>query len=521
MQENIWDVIVAGGGPAGLSAALMLGRARRRVLVIDAGSPRNRFAAHMHGVLGHEGLAPGELLARGRAEAAGYGVEILDATIERVERAPDSLRVTTADGTTRSARALIVATGLSDELPSVPGLSERWGTTVLHCPYCHGWEVRDRHLGILTTSPLGLHQAELARQWSDRVTVFTAGLGPLAPETQHRLRARDIELVTAPVTEILGEGEAITAVRLADGREVRVDAIFTAGAPRAHDAFLAPLELARTDTPLGSLLAVDAAGRTSDERVWAVGNVVNPAANVPISIGAGAGTGAAVNAALVAWDFDAAVAARAQPGPQASPVDYWEDRYAGSDRVWSGNVNQVLADIVSTLVPGRALDLGCGEGGDVIWLAQHGWDATGIDISPTAIRRAGAAAHAAGLDDERARFLAADLSSVPAGTYDLITASFFQSPVALSRTDILREAATRVAPGGHLLITSHADVPPGTDVPAHHEHRFLSPDEELAQLALDAATWQVSLVEKRPRETRLADGRHVTLEDVVVLVRRR
>lgn len=320
MSERSWDVIVAGGGPAGLSSALMLGRSRRRVLVIDAGSPRNRFAAHMHGVLGHEGIPPGELIERGRAEAEGYGVEFADGTIERVERDQDGLRVTAHDGTTWRARALIVATGLSDELPDVPGLAERWGTTVLHCPYCHGWEVRDRRLGVLATSPLGLHQAELVRQWSDHVTVFTAGLGPITAETEQRLRARGIHLEPAPVTGILGEDTAIVAVRLGDGRETPVDAIFTAGAPRPHDAFLSSLGLARQDTPFGSLLAVDAAGKTSDDRIWAIGNVVNPAANVPMSIGAGAFTGGAVNGALVGWDFDAAVqAAGPRVVPAASP----------------------------------------------------------------------------------------------------------------------------------------------------------------------------------------------------------
>ena len=310
MTENSWDVIIAGGGAAGLSAALMLGRSRRRVLVIDAGSPRNRNASHMHGVLGLEGIPPAELLARGRAEVEGYGVELAQGTVEGVERERGGLRVATSDGAALTARALVVATGLTDELPDVPGLAERWGSTVLHCPYCHGWEVRDRRLGVLTTSPLSLHQAELIRQWSDRVVVFTAGLGAMTPEAERRLRSRGIALEPEPVKGVLGEGTAIAAVLLDDGRQVPVDAIFTFGAPRPHDGFLAPLNLARAETPFGSFLAVDPMGRTSDERIWAVGNVANPAANVPLSIGAGSFTGAAVNAALVAWDFDAATPGR-------------------------------------------------------------------------------------------------------------------------------------------------------------------------------------------------------------------
>ena len=306
MKKNTWDAVIAGGGPAGLSAALMLGRARRRTLVIDAGSGRNRFAERMHGVLGNDGIPPGDILARGRAEIAEYGVELLTDTVGEVASFSDGLRLRTAGGLTLSSRSLIVATGLSDELLDIPGLAERWGTTVLHCPYCHGWEVRDRRLGVLTASPLGVHQAELIRQWSDRVTVFTAFLNPLTPEAERRLRARGVELEPEPVTAVLGEVPGISTVLLRDGREVPLDAIFTAGAPLPHDRFLAPLGLTRAETPFGSFLAVDDTGKTSDERVWAVGNVVNPAANVAMSIGAGALTASAVNGALVGWDFDAA-----------------------------------------------------------------------------------------------------------------------------------------------------------------------------------------------------------------------
>ncbi|MCX6502469.1 MAG: NAD(P)/FAD-dependent oxidoreductase [Microbacterium sp.] len=517
MHSQTWDVIIVGGGPAGLSAALMLGRARRRVLVVDAGSPRNRFAAHMHGVLGHEGTSPHDLLARGREEVRGYGVELIDGNLERVDRVAGGHAVMTSDGGTHQTRALIVATGLTDQLPSIPGLAERWGTSVLHCPYCHGWEVRDQHLGVLTTSPLSLHQAELVRQWSDRVTVFTAGLGPLSAETERRLRVRGIELVSEPVAEILGEGDAIRALRLSDGREVPVDALFTAGAPHPHDELVASLDLTRDDTPFGSFLAIDATGRTSDERIWAVGNVVTPGATVPMSIGAGAATGGAVNAALVGWDVDDALTAAQTP---TEPADYWEERYAGSERVWSGRANRVLTEVAAMLPPGRALDLGCGEGADVIWLAQHGWTATGIDISPTAVRRATEAASAAGLPVEQAQFHSVDLTALPTGSYDLVSASFLHSPVRLPREAILRQAADRVAPGGHLLITSHAAPPPGSNVPHVHEHRFLTPDEEIEQLALDPQRWEVVLAESRPRDATLRDGTVATLDDVIVLVRR-
>jgi thioredoxin reductase len=299
-----YDVVVVGGGVAGLSAALTLGRARRRVLVIDTGAPRNRYAAHMHAVLGHEGIDPGELLAKGRAEVAGYGVRFAVDTVETLTQTADTVSVHTTTGNTVVGRAAIAATGATDRLPDIPGLSERWGVTVLHCPYCHGWEVRDQRLAVLTTSPLGLHQAELIRQWTDRLVVFTAGLGHLEPAAEQRLRARGIELVAAPVVEVLGKGDRVTGVRTADGGLTEVDAIFTVSALEPNDAFLAPLGLERTDTPVGSFLAVDPTGRTSSDLIWAVGNVTNPTANVAMSISAGSQAAAVVNMALITAEFD-------------------------------------------------------------------------------------------------------------------------------------------------------------------------------------------------------------------------
>ena len=306
--DQRWDAVVIGGSAAGLSAALMLGRARRRVLVIDAGSPRNRFAHHMHGVLGHEGKAPSELTRIGQGEVAVYGGHVVSEKVVNVDETPQALNIALADGTHHSARALVVASGSSDRLPEIPGLAERWGTSVLHCPYCHGWEVRDQALGVLATSQSALHQAQLVRQWSDKVTLFSAALGELEPEQESRLRARGVQINTSPVSALVGDGPRLTGVQT-DADLVEVQAIFTAPQPVPHDDFLAPLGLARTEFPmgLGSFLAVDAAGRTSNPRVWAVGNVVNPMANVPMSMGAGSLTGGAVNGALVEEEFDEAV----------------------------------------------------------------------------------------------------------------------------------------------------------------------------------------------------------------------
>ena len=518
MTDSRWDVVVIGGGPAGLAAALMLGRSRRRVLVIDAGSPRNRFAAHMHGVLGNEGADPAALLARGRDEVAAYGVEVRPGAVERVDLIDSGVRVELAGGATHEARAVLVATGITDDLPPVPGLAERWGTTVLHCPYCHGWEVREQRLGVLLTSPLGLHAAELVRQLSDDVTVFAAGID-LDDATRHRLRARGVRLVESPVTEVTGEDDAIEAVHTADGGAHPVDALFTMAQPRTHHGFLDHLGLARNDTPFGDYLAVDPMGKSSDDRVWAAGNVVNPMANVPVSIAAGTMAGAAINGALTAADFDAA--ARAPHWPEVATAEFWEERYAGSDGVWSGRVNHTLAAVAATLAPGTALEVGCGEGADAIWLAERGWQVTGIDISPTAVRRATEAAAMTGVDPDRVRFVAAGVAEAAVDdTYDLVTASFLHSPAEVDRTAALRRASDRVHPGGHLLVISHASAPPWADVQPGHDHHFLTPPEELEALALDPASWQTLIAEVRSRPTTTPDGREAEIDDSVILLQR-
>ncbi|MCS5488779.1 class I SAM-dependent methyltransferase [Curtobacterium flaccumfaciens pv. beticola] len=221
--------------------------------------------------------------------------------------------------------------------------------------------------------------------------------------------------------------------------------------------------------------------------------------------------------------------------------DWWEARYARSEGIWSGRVNAVLAAVAADLPKGRALDLGCGEGGDVVWLAEQGWTATGVDLSATAVARAGRAAAAAGVDG-RTTFVAADLATwAPEDDerYDLVTASFLQSwPVEIPRAAILRRAAGFVAPGGHLLVTAHA-APPHGDLPEEmRAYRFPTPEEDLAAvLGSDEATaggpaagdpaaggpaaWAVLSAERRPRTTTTADGTTHETEDSVVLVRRR
>lgn len=200
------------------------------------------------------------------------------------------------------------------------------------------------------------------------------------------------------------------------------------------------------------------------------------------------------------------------------PVAFWEDRYASADKVWSGKVNDALVQTVSDLTPGRALDLGCGEGGDAIWLAQQGWNATGVDISETAVSRATAAARRAGLGENQIRFVAANLATWTSDDmYELVAASFLQSPVELPRVDILRRIAQQVAPGGRLLVVAHAAMPPWGRSGAHH-HEFVSPSDEVASLGLD--DWTTEIAEIRSREATGPNGERAVLEDTVVLLRR-
>lgn len=312
-MSETWDAIVVGGSAAGLSAALLLGRALRRVLVIDDGQPRNRFAAHMHGVLGWEGESPTDLLQRAREDVAHYDVTIRAGRVTTVAADEQSVTVTLDDGATATGRALVVATGLTDVMPDLPGFAPRWGTGVLHCPYCHGWEVRGKRLGVLAMSPMSLHQSQLIRQWSSDLTVFAGGIGgdagiDIDPATRARLHSRGVRIVEEPVVEILGDGDAISGVRLADGQVVEVDALFAGPRARPNDEFLAALDLDRADNPVGSFIAVDEFGKTSHPLVYAVGNVINPALTVPMSIGSAAMTGGMVNMSLVTREFDSAAA---------------------------------------------------------------------------------------------------------------------------------------------------------------------------------------------------------------------
>ncbi|MFE0681956.1 NAD(P)/FAD-dependent oxidoreductase [Streptomyces sp. NPDC058961] len=312
---GIHDAVVIGGGAAGLSGALTLGRARRSVLVIDAGEPRNAPAAAVHAYLGHEGTPPGELLAAGRAEVLGYGVELRAGTAVAAQREGEAFRVTLADATEVRARRLLVTTGLVDELPDLPGLAELWGTDVLHCPYCHGWEVRDRAVGVLGTGPLAVHQALLWRQWSDDVTLFRHTLDELDERSHEELAARGVRVVAGEVVGLAARDGRLTGVRLVDGTLIGRQVLVVAGqlTPRAgvlSSLGIEPTELEMGGTVIGAHIAADPTGATAVPGVWVAGNVASPTDQVVAAAAAGVRAGAAINADLIAEETRAAVEAR-------------------------------------------------------------------------------------------------------------------------------------------------------------------------------------------------------------------
>ena len=301
-EPETYEVAIVGGGAAGLSAALVLGRARRRVIVIDAGQPRNAPAAHMQGFLSRDGTPPSELLAAGRAEVAPLR--------RRTDRGPRRRRPRRASrcacdsGRVVDAGQVLLATGAGDVLPvGIEGARERWGRDFLHCPYCHGWEVRDRPVGVLGTGPGSVEHAHLLRQWTDDVTLFTHTTTVTDAE-RAALAARGIAVVDGTVERLVIDDDRLQAVQLADGRTVAREAIFIRPALRANldnPAVLLGCEL-RED----GLVHTGPDGRTSVPGVWAAGNATNPRAQVITAAGEGSAVAIAINTELVRADIAAA-----------------------------------------------------------------------------------------------------------------------------------------------------------------------------------------------------------------------
>lgn len=302
-----YDVVIAGGGAAGLSAAVLLARSRRRVVVLDAGEPRNAPAAHLHNFLSRDGMSPADLLAAGREEVTKYGGEIISARALAVERADGGFAVRRDGGADLSARAVLVATGLRDELPAIPGVRERWGHDVVHCPYCHGYEVRDTAIAVLggDNRPFTLHQASLVRQWSGDVVFFPHRI-ELTSEERERLVARGIRVVDGEVARLVVDGRGMSGVELADGTVVPRETAFVGPRFVPDDGLLTGIGC---EVGENGWVATDGSGRTSVPGVWAAGNVVDSPAQLITAAAAGSSAGIALNHHLLALDIDEAVAA--------------------------------------------------------------------------------------------------------------------------------------------------------------------------------------------------------------------
>jgi len=303
MNEN-YDVVVVGGGAGGLSGAVALARSRRSVLVIDAGDPRNAPATHVHSFLTRDGTPPAEIYAAGRSEVTRYGGRVETGRVTALRQDGERFEVQIGNNRTVTARRLLVATGLRDELPDVPGLATRWGIDVLHCPYCHGWEVRDKRIGVLATGPTAIHQALLFRQLSPHVTLLQH-TGP-APDGEQReqLDARGIAVTEGRVEEIEADASGLTGVRLANGRRVALDAVVVAPRMTARAELLAPLGLKPAEVRIGehvvgTRIESDATGATAVPGVWIAGNLADVQAHVITAAAAGHTAGAAINLDLV------------------------------------------------------------------------------------------------------------------------------------------------------------------------------------------------------------------------------
>jgi len=302
IQGQPYDVIVAGGSFAGLSAAMQLVRARRRVLILDTGLPRNRFAHASHGFLGQDGRTPAAILETGRAQVLAYPTaELREDAAARATGRNGAFEVELGSGGLARARRLVLATGVVDELPDLPGLRERWGRSVLHCPYCHGYEVADRRLGVLAMGESNMHQALLLPDWSGDVTLFTNGT--FEPDTAQleALAARGARVEPRRIVELLGEGTDLEGVRVSgDGSDtvIPLDALFTASRTRMASPLAEQLGCAFDDGPFGPVVRTDASKETTVPGVHAAGDMARAPHTVTWAAADGVSAGIAVHRSL-------------------------------------------------------------------------------------------------------------------------------------------------------------------------------------------------------------------------------
>ncbi|WP_454790786.1 FAD-dependent oxidoreductase [Mycolicibacterium lutetiense] len=515
-MEKVWDCVIVGGGAAGLSAALVLGRARRRVLLVDAGNQSNLAAHGIGGLLGSDGRPPADLYAAGRSELAAYPtVEVR--TGEVVSGEP-GFELELADGTREQARTVLLATGMEYRSPDIAGLEGLWGGSVFHCPFCHGWEMRDASLAVVARGDRAVHSALMLRGWTEDLVVLTDGAGGLDEAQVKLLDAAGIGVDERAIARFVAHDGELSAVEFTDGTRLARRGALVAATLHQRSPLAAQLGAVSAPGPFAAdALVVDGFSRTSVPGMFAAGDLSAQTPQVAAAVASGSQAGAAVVQHLLGEDVGLPVPP--WPAQTAVTAQYWERHYGQRGRIWSGRVNAQLAKIVADLPAGRALDLGCGEGGDSVWLAENGWRVTGVDVSDTALARAAAEAQERGVAD-RITFERHDLSeSLPDGRFDLVSAQFLQSPIAMDRAGLLRRAAGAVAGGGLLVIVDHGAAPPWAP---EHVRRFAFPsaDDVVDSLNLDDAQWERVRVGTDEREATGPDGQRGTLIDNVMALRR-
>jgi thioredoxin reductase len=273
---NMNDVIIIGGSFAGLAAALQLGRARRKVTVLDTGLPRNRFGHHSHGVLGHDHKPPLSILAEARQQLARYSaIKLVSARADSISGAIDDFSVLTANGQTLKARRLILSYGVADQMPKVPGFTESWGTSIVPCPYCDGFEVAGQHWGVLWSGPHSHQSVRLFQDWTDTLTVFADG-HDIPPDIRADLAYRKIAIVEGQLAEIVHQNGHIATVNVDTGRHVAVDVLFAQPRNKPSANLHESLGLATVATPVGIALKVDERRQTSMPGIYAAGDLATP-----------------------------------------------------------------------------------------------------------------------------------------------------------------------------------------------------------------------------------------------------
>ena len=290
-----FDVIIIGGSYAGLSAALQLGRARKNVLVVDAGKRRNRFTSHSHGFLGQDGMAPGEIVAEARRQIERYQtIEWAEGRVTDAEGSFGDFAVEIDGHRRESAARLILAMGVTDELPDITGLKERWGSSVFHCPYCHGYELDQGKIGVIAASPMAIHHALMLPDWGE-TTFFTNGIFVPDMDQDALLSARGVRVEKDRIAEIAGHADVV----LSDGRSIALAGLFTQPKLRITSDWIGKLGCSVEEGPMGSSIVTDAMKQTTVRGVFACGDVARPAGSVALAVGDGAMAGAAAHRSIL------------------------------------------------------------------------------------------------------------------------------------------------------------------------------------------------------------------------------